>query len=116
MSRLRVAPIVEGHGEVQSVRILLGRLWRWLGGEFIDVTRPIRGTSGRLVKDEGIQEYVSLAVKNLNDLPATVDPALVLILIDAEEDCPAELGPRLLGFARRAYSSVDIACVVVNVE
>ena len=34
MSGATVAPIVEGHGEVEAVPILLGRVWReLLGGE-----------------------------------------------------------------------------------
>ena len=33
MSRLRVAPIVEGHGESYCIRILLERVWGELLGE-----------------------------------------------------------------------------------
>jgi hypothetical protein len=117
MSRLRVAPIVEGHGEFHCVRILLDRIWReLLGGEFVKVAQPIRWTSGRLVKREGIQGAVRVAVKMLNDLPDSDDPALVLILIDADENCPAHLGPELLGFAREVDSRVDIACVLAKEE
>ena len=38
MSRLRVAAIVEGHGEVASVPILLQRIWNELiQGEYLDL-------------------------------------------------------------------------------
>ena len=117
MSRLRVAPIVEGHGEVGCVRILLERIWvELLGGEFIQVIQPIRQPRGRLAKRDGLQHAVRLAVLKLNDLPASNDPALVLVLLDADEDCPKDLAPRLLGFAREVDSRADVACVLANVE
>jgi hypothetical protein len=117
MSRLRVAPVVEGEGEYHCVRILLERVWReLLGGEYLEVERPIRRASGQLLKPGGLQDAVRLAVKALNDPAASDDPKLVLILIDADENCPAQLGPRLLTFAREADPVVDIACVLANVE
>jgi hypothetical protein len=117
MNRLRVAPVVEGHGEFRCVRTLLDRIWReLLGGEFIDVVRPIRRTSGELVRPDGIRNAVRIAVRSLNDPPATDDPKLVLILIDADENCPGRLGPDLLAIAREADPVVDIACVLANVE
>jgi hypothetical protein len=117
MSRLRVALIVEGHGEVQSVRILLGRIWReLLGGAFIDVIQPIRQPRGKLVRKEDLQGAVRLALKKLNNLPPPNDPSLVLILLDADADCPKELGPKLCGYAREVNSRADMACVLAKVE
>jgi DNA-binding NtrC family response regulator len=117
MSRLRVVPIVEGHGEAGCVRILLDRIWReMLGGEYIEVARPIRWASGRLVTKEGIQEAVRVAVKSVNRLPTTTDPTLLLILIDAGENCPGRLGPELLAHAQELDSRMDVACVFAKVE
>jgi hypothetical protein len=117
MSRLRVAPIVEGDGEYRCVRILLDRVWReLLGGENVKVVGPIRSTSGELLKREGLQDAVRVAINELNKPPDTGDPGLVLILIDADEKCPGRLGPELLAIAREANSAVDIACVLANVE
>jgi hypothetical protein len=117
MSRLRVVPIVEGHGEFHCVRILLDRIWQELhGGEYVEVTRPVRWTSGRLLKREGVQGALRVAVRVLNDLSATDDPTLFLILVDADENCPGRLGPELLAFAREANSAVDVTCVLANVE
>lgn len=115
MSRLRIMPIVEGHGEFNCIRILLERIRReLLAGEFVNVLRPIRGTSGQLVKQKGIQHAVRLAGKALKQLPATGDPTLVLILIDADEACPRNLGPELLRYAREENSAIDIACVLAK--
>jgi Domain of unknown function (DUF4276) len=116
MSRLLVVPIVEGQGEVACIRILLERIWEMLGGEFIQVIQPIRKPRGQLVKRGVLQEAVRSASIKLRNPSTSRDPTLVLILIDADEDCPRDLGPKLLEFARETNSVVDIACVLANVE
>ena len=117
MSRLRVAPIVEGKGEEASVPILLRRIWSEIvGGEFIEVLRPIRQPRGLLVKPEALKRNVGLALKKLEGLPESPDPALVLILVDADEDCPKELAPVLLGVAQEVFPPANVSCVLANVE
>lgn len=117
MARLRVAPIVEGHGEYECIRILLERIWReLLKGDYIEVIRPIRQKRGQLVQREGFSNAVSLAVAKLNNLPPSNDPSLILALVDADQDCPGQLGPKMLEFARESHSHADVACVVVKVE
>jgi hypothetical protein len=117
MSRLRVAPIVEGKGEVACIRILLERVWgEMLGGESIQVTRAFREPRGRLIKRDHLQRAVRSAAEKLDNLAVSTDPALVLILIDADEDCPGEIGPKLHEFAREANCGVEVACVVANIE
>ena len=117
MSRLRIVPIVEGHGEFQCVRILLDRIWReLLGGEHVEVTRPFRWGIGTLVKKDGVQNAVRTVIKMLAASPATDDPTLVLILIDADERCPGEWGPKLRSFALEANPTIDVACVLAKYE
>ncbi len=66
MNQLRVAPIVEGHGEFNAVRTLLQRIWtELLGGEFIDVLQPVRQPRSQLVKKDGLLKAVGLAVNKL---------------------------------------------------
>jgi hypothetical protein len=45
------------------------------------------------------------------------DRPLILILIDAEDDCQTHgpLGPALLSRARAARGDIDVACVIANV-
>ncbi len=44
---LRVAVIVEGHGEDGAIRPLLERIWyELLGGDGLDVLRPFRRPQG----------------------------------------------------------------------
>jgi len=66
LSRLRVAPIVEGHGEDLAVRILLRRLWtELLGGEHIEVLKPIRSSRTKLIQTPELERAVDLAVLKL---------------------------------------------------
>ncbi len=117
MNRLRVAPIVEGHGEYECVRILLERLWyESFGAEYLDILKPIRQPRSRLVQEEGLRKAVTLALEKLNNDPSSADARLVLVLIDADEDCLRELGPRLLQWAAAVDTRADVACVLANVE
>lgn len=117
MSRLRVLPIVEGHGESAAVRILLERIWvELLGGEHVDVLRPIRQPRSKLVQREGLQHAVDLASRKLKASAAPDDPRLILILIDADHDLPCVLGPGLLRWGRETQADMDVACVLANVE
>ena len=117
MSRLHVAPIVEGHGEVNAIRILLRRIWmELLGGEYIDVVRPIRWARSKLLKEEELTRAVELALLNLASGIRGGDPAMVLVLLDAEGGAACVLGPELLGFAKRARPDADLSCVLAVVE
>ena len=120
MNRLRVAAIVEGHGEVQSVPILLHRLWyELLDGEFIEVlSPPIRRNRNRFVsnKDDEIAKAVGFAAAKLSDASCPGDPSLILILVDADEDPPCKLGPDLLALAKKCRPDQETACVIANVE
>jgi hypothetical protein len=114
LSRLRIAPIVEGHGEDNAIRILLQRIWtELLGGQHVDVIKPIRGSRFKLVKEAELSRAVNLAALKLRP-PG--DPALILILLDAEEDLPCVLAPALLRLAKQIRSDMDISCVIANVE
>lgn len=116
MSRLRVVPIVEGHGEVQAIRTLLQRIWTdLLGGEHLEVSKPIRFARSKLVQKEGLRRAVNLAVLRLKE-DKSGDPGCVLILVDANGDCPAHLAPDLLTGLTGLPPGLDISCVVAKVE
>jgi Domain of unknown function (DUF4276) len=117
MSRLRVAPIVEGDGEVSCIRILLERVWyEMLRGEYINVVQPVKEHRAGIIKGDVLRKAVRSAALKLHKSPASNDPALVLILIDADEDCPRELGPKLIEIAREVYPITDVACILAKVE
>jgi hypothetical protein len=116
LSRLRVLPIVEGHGEDNSVRILLQRIWGELfDGEYIEILKPIRGKRHKLVKATELGKALNLAALKLRD-PSRQAPSMILVLLDADSDLPCILGPSLLALARGIRSDMDISCVIANIE
>jgi len=115
VNRINIAPIVEGQGDNASVRNLLWRTWNMLGGEHAEVVQPIRRSRGKFLKEteHDLDHAVSLAA--LKVLQA--GGGLILILVDAENDCEkfGSLGPRLLARAQIARGDLDVSCVIANV-
>jgi hypothetical protein len=94
MATFSIAPIVEGHGEVFAVPILLRRLGERFAPETsVRVLSPIRRSRDRLVQKGELEKDVELAAEKL------AGPGTILIILDSDDDCPADLGPNLLARA-----------------
>ena len=107
----RLVPIVEGHGEVMALPILLRRFVAILDlGVPIEISRPILQQRGALLKEGGIESAVRLAAIEIDGSGA------ILILIDSEGTCPAELAPALLARAKTARSDKSISLVLAHHE
>ena len=106
---IRVACIVEGQGDVASVPILLRRIAESLPVH-TEVLPPIRIPRQKLVKPGELERAVELAARKVGGQGG------VLILIDSDDDCPAELGPELLARARQARSDIPIGVVLAKME
>jgi hypothetical protein len=53
---LRVAVVVEGHGDDRAIPSLLHRIWHeLLAGDAIDVLRPFRKSRGVLLRKSGLE-------------------------------------------------------------
>lgn len=111
MSLVSIACIVEGHGEVETVPVLLQRV-RTHYAPHVVLKPPhiIRTPRSLLVKPGEIERAVKLAA-----LKAGAD-GRVLILVDADEDCPAQLGPSLLARARSIHADRLIEVVLAKRE
>ena len=121
---LFVAPIVEGETEERCIKILLSRIWRDLlhsaEVEPLAVLEPIPANRSSLVK-EGHPELGQMVERAFRVLRARLrhsdaDRGFVLLLIDADEACPAKLGPELLKRARASRTDADIVCVLAKRE
>jgi hypothetical protein len=105
------ACIVEGHGEVEAVPVLLRRLANTLDPALnLQVAQPIRVTKSKLLQPRELERAVELAARKVGSSGA------IFILLDSDEDCPATLGPELLRRARAARSDVSIAVVLAKRE
>ena len=101
---MNIQPIVEGHGEVKAVPVLLRRLRDEAQAWQIDIGRPIRCSRGQLVQQAQLEQAVNLARRQ----PGC---DAILIMFDGDKDCPAELGPRVHRWATVAAG--DMPCEVV---
>ena len=117
---LVIAPIVEGHMEQGCIERLLQRIWQelLLSPERLQVTKPIRGNRDSLIHTNGAaltgkveEAWITIRGATRKDPQAR---EFLLLLLDAESDCPMELAPRLLETARRARSDADIGCVLAK--
>lgn len=102
-----VTSVVEGDGEVVALPILLRRMVEIIEpGRVVDVRRPIRVNRGRMLKDGELERYVELAVRQHQQRGA------VLVLLDADDDCAAKLGPALQERAQAQRPGSPIAVVL----
>jgi hypothetical protein len=106
-----IAAIVEGQGEVAAVPVLLARLLDEIAPtQHVGIPRPYRVARGTLLAPGGIERVVA-AVSEQGG-PRTG----VLVLLDADDDCPADLGPRLVARARAARADRPVSVVLAKRE
>jgi len=101
---MNIQPIVEGHGEVGALPVLIRRLREETGAFGIDVNPPIRKPRSQLVDEPQLRTAVRLA-------RAQDDCGGILILFDSDDDCPAEKGPEVQAWA--ADEAAPLPCFVV---
>lgn len=104
-----IVPIVEGQSEVQSVPVLLRRLLGDMPAHQIEVARPFRVKRTQVVREGQMERAVLQACRSRERAAA------VLVLLDADDDCPAKLGPSLLERCRTA-TGLPVAVVLAKSE
>lgn len=107
-----IVSIVEGYGEDVALPVLLRRLGEWLSpGEYINVARPIRvGRNQFLNRPDVFSKQLQLAALKC------ARPGWILILLDADDDCPAELARSILERAAQIIPHQRISVVLANRE
>ena len=104
--------VIEGHGEVEAIRVLMNVVVSAIGaGVYPSIAAPVRAPKGTLVNVAGeLERYAAMAISRGG--PA----ARLFILLDADDSCPAELGPQLLSRAAARFSHYPISVNVANRE
>ena len=106
-----IVVIVEGDGEVEAVPVLIRRIGLEVSPLVPpDVSRPIRVPRQRIVKEGELERYVRLAAARAGD------DGRIVVLLDANGDCPAELASDILQRARAARSDLRIEVVLAKRE
>ena len=103
--------VVEGHGEMQAVPMLLRRIHQSIRPDVaLNVLRPIRVPRHKIVRPNELERAIELAARQMKP------PRAILILIDADDDPPCVFGPKLLQIAQKRRLDIPIGVVLANRE
>lgn len=113
MTAIKIAAIVEGHGECEAVPILVRRIALDVDPGFVPcILSPLRVPASRLVKQGEIERSVDLVARKLQGQGGII----VILDCDAEDCCLAQAGPQLLARARASRSDMPISVVMAKKE
>jgi hypothetical protein len=104
-----IQPIVEGHGEVPAVPVLIRKLGELMGIPYVAVGVPFLSKHSQLAQKDGLQRVISRAREE-------PDCEAIFVLFDADDDCPKTEAPKLLKWAEEAAAPLPCALVMANRE
>ena len=114
MEDLVISSIVEGHGEVKALPIILRRLLLFLAPQKTWlVPEPIRIPKGSFLNrpDERRRALDLAAIKG-----SAAKSSFILILLDSDGECPAAAAPALLAQCKNARSDQQMALTFAHHE
>jgi hypothetical protein len=83
---MKIASIVEGDGEVEALPVLLRKLPLTTRNPYIDILKPLRVKRDRFLNNmTEFNRFIEMAIGKASG-------GWVLILLDADDDCPAQKG------------------------
>lgn len=102
----KLIPIVEGYGEVSAVPVLLRKIL-WANHCYDIQIAPPENAHGKsnLIQKDGLEKFIKLAWKE-------DDCGAILILIDADDECPVDLAK---AFSSRVKAMGSLFPVVIIV-
>lgn len=110
---IRIFPIVEGHGEVTALPLLIRRIIHEKFGEYnFDVISPYRLSRTSI---GSFNDKLLNAVK-FGGLKLTGEAGGVLIVADADDDCPLLMSSRFRQFCERHNFDFPVGFVLANKE
>lgn len=94
---IQIASIVEGHGEVAALPVLLRRLNEWRPGHcYAQALPPIRVHRDRFLnREDEFRKQLLLAAAKCGE------QGWILVVLDADDDCPVELAADIYQRARQ---------------
>jgi hypothetical protein len=108
-----MAAIVEGHGEVEAVPVLIRRIAAEVVPHQDVIIKPIlRVPANRLVKQGELERTVDLAARKLEGSGGI----FILLDCDWENCCPKDDGPKLLQRAKNARLDFPVSLVLAYQE
>jgi hypothetical protein len=107
---MKIGIIVEGHGEVEAFPIVVRRLLEQQGIVDLEIPRPFRLPKGKMQKPAELARAVEFVARK------TGPDGALLVLVDADDDCPAQLGPQILQQVKKARSDRPASVVLAKRE
>lgn len=106
----KIVPIVEGPGEVSAVPTLLWKILIELGRYDVQIAQPKNAHGcGNLTKPGGLEKFVAYSWRE-------PDCGAVLILMDADEECPKELAEAFVERIRIMGAKHPVIIIFANCE
>jgi Domain of unknown function (DUF4276) len=102
-----IVAIVEGHGDAEAVPVLVRKLL--LDHSDFDDVKPHRVHRQKVTKPGELEKVVEFASMR-------EDCTAILVVLDADEDCPATMGPNLVARATTAVGHMPVGVVLANRE
>ncbi len=101
---------MEGDGEVEALPVLLRRVVAEIDPSITALLpRPFRHPAGSIQKSGGLERALATV--------ARLFPGhWIVILMDCDDDCPKELGPRMAERARQSRPDLSISFVLADRE
>jgi hypothetical protein len=92
---VRIATVVEGHGEVAALPILLRRIAAAITPDiWLDLPRAHRVGRGSMLRRGGIEAVLAVVAERVGPNDG------IAVVLDADDDCPAAVAPTLLARCR----------------
>lgn len=108
---LKIGCIVEGHGEIESVPILIRRIAHEIAPDLVvRLDRTVRVPKNKLILKSELERTVEIVARGVGPRGG------ILVLLDSDDECPATLGRELLGRARQARPNLAIRVVLAKRE
>jgi hypothetical protein len=107
-----VSCIVEGHGEIDALPVLLRRLAAWKTPDIpVTINRPARLPKGKILHDDKeLRRHLELAASKCGQ------DGWILVLFDSDQDCPMQLAESVGQRATQMLPHRRISIVVANCE
>jgi hypothetical protein len=105
---MNIQPIVEGHGEVEAVPVLLRRFRAAAEAFQVDVNKPIRRNRSDLTQEAGLRRSIRIALE--------LNCQAILVIFDADDDCPKSKAPLIQAWASEESGTIPCFVVMANRE
>jgi Domain of unknown function (DUF4276) len=108
---LKIVCVVEGQGEVSALPILIRRMLACANVvDYVDIPTPIRTRRDRFLRvEEEYRKVLGLAAAKAGGNP-------ILVLLDADDDCPVDISGRIRRIVQTTIEHSSVGIVIADRE